>query len=116
MNVILYCRQWGEAVAFYRNTLGFPPKLETDWLVEFEVGPNQRLSVADAKRTSIQPSSGVGITVTFKVSNVRGVWQDLLDKNVKVEPLRDNRLGGVAFFLRDPEGNRLEFWSESRVI
>ena len=32
-----------------------------------------------------------------------------------VEPLRDSRLGGQAFFLRDPEGNRLEFWSESGV-
>ncbi len=25
MNVILYCRQWSEAVAFYRDTLGFTP-------------------------------------------------------------------------------------------
>ena len=44
-----------------------------------------------------------------------GVWQDLLGKNVKVEPLRDSRLGGLAFFLSDPEGNRLEFWSENRL-
>lgn len=34
---------------------------------------------------------------------------------MKVKPLRDNRLGGQAFFLRDPEGNRLEFWFESGV-
>ena len=61
------------------------------------------------------PSGGAGITVTFKVANVRGVWQDLLGKDVKVEPIRDNRFGGLAFFLRDPEGHRLEFWSESGV-
>jgi len=115
MNVILYCRQWSEAVAFYRDTLGFPPKLATDWLVEFEAGPDLCLSVADAKRTTIQPAGGAGITVTFRVANVRGVWQDLLGKDVKVEPLRDNRFGGLAFFLRDPEGHRLEFWSESGV-
>jgi hypothetical protein len=35
MNVIFYCRKWGEAVAFYRDTLGFPQKLATCWLVEF---------------------------------------------------------------------------------
>jgi catechol 2,3-dioxygenase-like lactoylglutathione lyase family enzyme len=115
MNVILYCRQWGEAVAFYRDKLGFPTKLATFWLVEFEVAPNTYLSVADAKRTSIQPSDGAGITVTFKVADVRGVWQDLLGKDVKVEPIRDNHLGGQAFFLRDPDGNRLEFWSEKRL-
>lgn len=36
-------------------------------------------------------------------------------KDVKAEPLRNNRMGGLAFFLRDPEGNRLEFWAESGV-
>jgi catechol 2,3-dioxygenase-like lactoylglutathione lyase family enzyme len=65
---ILYCRQWDETVAFYRNTLGLYSKRIADWLVEFEVAP-----------------------------------------------IRDNYLGGQAFFLRDPEGNRLEFWSESLV-
>ncbi len=112
MNVILYCRQWREAVAFYRDTLGFVPLLATDWLVEFEVGPGACLSVADARRTSIQPSGGAGITITFKVADVERLRHDLIERNVKVDPLRDTSLGGRAFFLRDPEGNRLEFWSE----
>jgi catechol-2,3-dioxygenase len=113
MNVILYCDKWGETVSFYRDTIGFPIKMATDWLMEFEVGPNACLSVADAKRTSIPSAGGAGITVTFKVTNLRSVWQELAHKNVRVDPIRDNRLGGHAFFLRDPEGNRLEFWSES---
>ena len=76
--------------------------------MEFETCPNLCLSVADAKHTTIQPAGGAGITVTFNVANVRGVWQDLLGKDVKVAPIRDNRLGGRAFFLRDPEGNLIE--------
>lgn len=112
MNVILYCKRWDETVSFYRDTTGFPINMATDWLVEFEVGPNTCLSVADTQRTSIGSAGGAGITVTFKVANLRSVWQELVDKNVGVDPIRDNRLGGHAFFLRDPEGHRLEFWSE----
>ncbi len=112
MNVILYCDKWGETVSFYRDTIGFPIKMATDWLMEFEVGPNACLSVAGAKRTPICSAGGAGIAVTFNVVNLRSVWQELADKNVRVDPIRNNRLGGHAFFLRDPEGNRLEFWSE----
>ncbi len=111
MNTILYCRKWGETVAFYRDTLGFPVTMATDWLVEFETGPGACLSIADAKRASVNAVEGAGITVTFKVDDVRRVWQTLRRKHVKTDPIRDCRLGGQAFFLRDPEGHRLEFWS-----
>lgn len=112
MNVILYCRGWDERVSFYRDTIGFPMNMATDWLVEFEVGPNTCLSVADTQRTSTGAAGGAGITVTFNVAKLRSVWQELVDKNVRDDPIRDNRLGGHAFFLRDPEVHRLEFWSE----
>ncbi len=112
MNVILYCRRWREAVAFYRDVLGFRTRTAADWLVEFEAGPHMCLSVADAGRTSMQPAEGAGITVTFKVADARSAWQELANRSVKAGPLRDSRLGGQAFFLRDPEGNRLEIWSE----
>ena len=72
--------------------------MATDWLMEFEVGPNECLGVADGKRTSICSAGGAGITVTFRVANLRSVWQELADKNVRVDPIRDNRLGGHAFF------------------
>lgn len=112
MNVILYCDKWADTVSFFRDTIGFPITMTTDWLVEFEVGPHAFLSVANTKRTSICSAGGAGITVTFKVADLRSVWQELVAKNVRVDPIRDTRLGGHAFFLRDPEGHRLEFWSE----
>lgn len=115
MNVIIYCGHWVETVAFYRDSLGLSPKRVADWLVEFEVASNTYLSVADAERTSIQLSGGAGITITFKVADVHRIWHDLMGRNVMVDPIRDNCLGGQAFFLHDPEGNRLEFWSESLI-
>jgi catechol-2,3-dioxygenase len=110
MNTILYCEKWRETTAFYRNVLGFQTKTESDWLVEFAVVPTACLSVADAKRTSIRTAGGAGITLTFKVADLRSLWQTLVDQNISVDPIRHCRMGGQAFFLHDPEGNRLEFW------
>ncbi len=113
VNVILYCARWHETVRFYRDTIGFPARMMCDWLVAFDVAPNVHLSVADESATSIKSAGGAGITVTFKVPDVHGAWRRLTDKGVKVGAIRHSCLGGEAFFLHDPEGNRLEFWSET---
>jgi 2-polyprenyl-3-methyl-5-hydroxy-6-metoxy-1,4-benzoquinol methylase/predicted enzyme related to lactoylglutathione lyase len=112
-NTILYCEKWSETTAFYRDALSLPVNVASDWMIEFAVAPNSCLSVADARRTSIQPSRGAGITLTFKVADLNGVHAKLEAKNIAVDPIRDCKMGGQAFFLRDPEGNRLEFWADS---
>ena len=112
-NTILYCEQWRETTAFYRDALGLSKTAATDWLVEFQLTPTSRLGVADAKRTSIRPAEGAGITLTFKVADLRAVHENLRHKGIEVDPIRDCKMGGQAFFLHDPEGNRLEFWADS---
>ncbi|MDZ8118247.1 methyltransferase domain-containing protein [Pontiella agarivorans] len=112
-NTILYCKHWPETVAFYRHQIGLQEKGSTDWMVEFFLTPTACLSVADASRTSILPNLGKGITLTFKVFDLHAVWQQLKDRNIAVDPIRNCTMGGEAFFLRDPEGNRLEFWADS---
>ena len=113
VNMILYCENWANAIAFYRDVLGFSVKASTDWLVEFAVAPGACLSVADARRTTIVPAGGAGVTLTFKVDQLADVRETLLKRKLAVDPIRNCRMGGQAFFLRDPEGNRLEFWSDS---
>jgi catechol 2,3-dioxygenase-like lactoylglutathione lyase family enzyme len=110
-NTILYCTHWSENVAFYRDVLNFPILGTTDWLVEFAVSGQARLSVADAERTSMQSAGGAGITLTFKVDDLPETYQKLLDKNIEVDPIRNCKMGGQAFFFHDPEGTRLECWS-----
>ena len=111
VNIILYCEKWKQTVEFYRDIIGFQEKMANNWLIEFEVAEHVCLSVAKASATSINSAGGAGITVTFKVPDTHIMWDTLNDKGVKVTPIRQSRLGGQAFFLRDPEGNRLEFWS-----
>ena len=69
----------------------FPTKTESDWLVEFAVVPTACLSVADAKRTSIRPVGGAGITLTFKVADLQNMRQRFLDRNVWVDPMTQTR-------------------------
>lgn len=111
MNLILYCRNWAEMVAFYRDTLGFAEHAATTWLVEFAVGPGARVSVADASRTSIRPGKGAGITLTFQVDDAVQMRRALRRKHIQTGPIRNSQLGGHGFFFHDPEGHRLEFWS-----
>ena len=112
VNIILYCAQWHETIRFYRDTIGFPVNMANNWLVEFQVTAQTCLSVANESATSIRSAAGAGITVTFKVPDLHSIWRTLTDKGVAVDPIRPSSLGGQAFFLHDPEKNRLEFWSE----
>ena len=111
VNTILYCRHWQETVAFYRDILGFPVTFENDWFVEFEVNAYARLSVANEQRATIKSAGGQGVTIAFQVDQADAVWQNLLAKGVKAGKIRDHPWGGRAFFLFDPEGNRIEVWS-----
>lgn len=111
VNTILYCRRWPETVAFYRDTVGFTPVFQNDWLVEFEVTAEAHLSVADERRTSVKSAGGRGITVTFQVDSVDEMWRRLRARGVAGGEIRQYAWGGRGFFLNDPEGNRLEVWS-----
>ena len=112
VNTILYCRRWPETVAFYREVFGFPVSFENDWFVEFEVNPGARLSVANEQRASVKSAGGRGLTLTFQVAQADETWRRLRERGVQVGEVAAHAWGGRAFFLFDPEGNRLEVWSD----
>lgn len=110
MNTILYCRHWPAALEFYRQVLGLPETFSNEWFVEFEVVPGTSLSVADAARTSIEPSDGRGITVSIRVRDLEAVRSLLAARGAEPTPVT-RRFGSTVFDVRDPEGHRLEFWA-----
>jgi catechol 2,3-dioxygenase-like lactoylglutathione lyase family enzyme len=109
-STILYCARWRETVAFYRSVLGLPVSHETDWFVEFALGPAARLSVADERRASIGSAGGRGVTISLRVAEVASVWAELAAAGLEPTELRE-LWGGRVTYIRDPEGHRVEVWS-----
>jgi hypothetical protein len=109
-NIILYCKKWEETVAFYQTGLHLPITVSTEWFVEFEVTRTSRVSVADEYRTSIKSAGGRGITITLQVTDVETTHTQL--KNARLNPTTIKEVWGAkSFYVFDPEGNRIEFWS-----
>ena len=110
-NTILYCEKWSKTVAFYQNDLGLPITFASDWFVEFQLTETAHISIANEQRATIKSSGGAGITLTLQVESADETWQHLHDKGLTLEPVRDHAWGARVFYLFDPEGHRLEFWS-----
>lgn len=111
-NTILYCERWQETVAFYRDVFGLPVAFTNDWFVEFALGPGSFLSVADAARSSIAPGGGAGLTLSWQVGDVEEARTRLLAAGAAVAET-GLRWGAAVVDLFDPEGNRIELWSDA---
>ncbi len=109
-NTILYCEDYADAVAFYRDLLGLEILTSKEWFTEFRLTGDGCLSVADARRTSIPAGGGRGITLSWQVEDVRAVRYRLAELGVETSPVVW-RWGAWTLFLHDPEGNRIELWS-----
>jgi catechol 2,3-dioxygenase-like lactoylglutathione lyase family enzyme len=110
-NTILYCRNWQETVAFYRDALQFPITFASNWFVEFQIASTAHLSIADERRATIKSSRGEGITLTFRVDRADEAWGYLSARGLALGPLQDHTWGARVFYFYDPEGHRLEMWS-----
>ncbi len=110
-NTVLYCDVWPETVEFYRSVLGLPVEFENDWFVEFRITSSSYLSVANASRASIGTGGGLGITLSWRVSDVAETRMLLEARRIDVTPTQ-RRWGAQVCYCHDPEGHRIEFWSE----
>ena len=109
-NIIIYCEKWKESTQFYSYNLSLPTLFQKDWFVEFKLTESARLSLADATRSSIKSSHGMGLTISLQVDDIESEHIRFQKKNLKPTPIRsvwDNQV----FYLFDPEGNRIEFWA-----
>lgn len=112
-NTILYTDRWEATVGFYRDALGFEVVFENEWFVEFAVAAGAFVSVADASRSSIDPGTGAGLTLSFEVDDLQAVRDELAGSGVAAgQPTR--RFGASTLDMCDPAGNRIEFWSRDR--
>lgn len=108
-NTILYCRNWQETVSFYRDGIKLLMLSSNDWFVEFKLNEAARLSVADEVRATVKSGDGKGITISLQVADVVEVQTELTQAGISSTPIKEV-WGSKAIYVRDPEGNRLEFW------
>lgn len=109
-NTILYCRQWEETVAFYREGLRLTVAFSNDWFVEFIVSGDARLSVADESRASTKSSGGSGITLSLETDDMDEEWNLLVKGGFSPSPIKNHPWNARVFYIQDPEGHRIEFW------
>lgn len=86
---------------------------ENDWLVEFRLSTTAFLSVADQSRTTISSAEGEGITISLQIDGLKSTHRYLTDIGLSPTAIRTQIMGGDVFYVFDPEGNRIEFWSPS---
>ena len=115
-NTIVYCRHWQQTVEFYRERLQLPVTFSTDWFLEFQLTDTARLSVVDERRARIKSAAGQGITLTWQVQSIEQAWQWLHERGLQPEPIKKHPWGARVFYFYDPEGHRLELWSENKEI
>lgn len=108
-NTILYCRNWRETVAFYRDGLKLLLLSSNDWFAEFKLNEISRLSVADETKTTVKSGDGKGITISLQVNGLEQVQAELAEAGISSSPIKEV-WGSKAIYIHDPEGNRLEFW------
>lgn len=112
VNTIVYCRKWKETVAFYKMRLRFQTTVVLDWFVEFKINETARLSIADAARTTMESCEGKGITITMEVEDIEVIHARLKEAGLNPPDIDDHAWGAKVINIFDPEGNRLEFWSQ----
>jgi predicted enzyme related to lactoylglutathione lyase len=109
-NIILYCTKWYETVAFYRDTLKCPTLFSNEWFVEFSLTDTARLSVANEKKSTVKSCQGKGITICLQIEDI-----DVTHASMEASGLKPTMIKEIwksrLFYIYDPEGNRIEFWS-----
>lgn len=115
VNFILYCQDWSETVSFYRDRLGLSQTFANSWFVEFRLGASVFVSVADAGRATVGAVGGQGVTLSLEVADLEKTRLGLVGREVEAGPVM-NRFGASVFDVRDPEGNRIEFWERPSAV
>ncbi|HPL15943.1 MAG TPA: VOC family protein [Spirochaetota bacterium] len=111
-NTIIYCKKWDECKRFYRDILGLRIHFEKDWFIEFHICEGAYLSIADEAHTSIKNAAGGGITIALKFDSADEMRKNLVDNGIAAGEISNHPWGGKTFFIMDPEGMRIEIWSD----
>ena len=98
--------------AFYRDRLGLTETFGNDWFVEFGLGPDAHVSIADASRASVGAMGGTGVTFSLEVSDLEDIRARLVGRGADPGP-SSTRFDALVLDVHDPDCNRIEYRSAS---
>ena len=113
-NTIIYCKHWPQSVNFYRDILQLGISFQKDdWFIEFVVSGSAHLSIADAAKCTIPAGGGVGLTLSFFVQDLRAAEALFKQHNIATTEIKAKGWRAPYFYVHDPEGTRIEFWTRN---
>ncbi len=62
---------------------------------------------------SVAAGDGVGITLSFFVQDLQGVHAIFAEQNIATTEIRAKGWRAPYFYVHDPEGTRIEFWTRN---
>lgn len=109
--VRIFSFRWDEALAFYRDRIGFVPTYVDEQLgwAEFKLG-GARIALERSDPNDPESKELVGrfVGVSIHVDDIRGLYQRLRDAGVSFPgPPERQPWGGVLAHFADPDGNVL---------
>ena len=69
------------------------------------------LSVADQSRATIPSADGKGITLSLQIDDLQMTHGEFIKDGLSPTEIRSNVMEADVFYLFDPVGTRIEFWS-----
>ena len=113
LHTVIYCQKWKECISFYTDILGFPVVFTNEIFVEVQPATGARIGLMDAGRTRWPASRGDSFILSFRVADIEETHQCLQRRYTGLGELKDHSWGARLFEIKDPEGRRIEFWSDS---
>ena len=107
--VYYHVRNMDQAIAFYRDVLGFPLK-SRDYVARFDVdGVLFELVPAPEGQTVSGPGNA---RLSLGVTDIQAAIRYLASNGVNPTPAKAE-VGGVLSLFRDPDGNELCLWQSA---
>ena len=111
LNTLIYADHFAASERFYREGLGLEVSFANAWFVEFTLNRGACLSVVEKGTTRLRGMPISAHTLTFEIGDIEETRETLIGRGLAPGDIHRHDFGVRVFYLRDPEGNRLEFWS-----
>tara|TARA_B100000963_G_scaffold339228_1_gene336790 strand:+ start:3113 stop:3640 length:528 start_codon:yes stop_codon:yes gene_type:complete len=115
VRVHIYVKNMQEMVRFYNRILEFP--VVRYWRysdgngTQINLGGNLIELFSKHKHNYYDKTFNGNVSLSVKVNDVYKFYDKMQTKNIQIGELIENPWGDASFYIADPEGNRLAFFS-----